>query len=144
MHASEKLIRHCLDMISTADTDGWLECYTADAVSHDVPLGSIWEGEAELTKGVHGWVTAIPDTRMEIRSVFADGQRGVCEWTMTGTLREAMDGLPAPVLAAGRGKSFTIQGVTVYTFSADGRILRETLYWDLALVLAQFGLLSLQ
>lgn len=34
-----------------------------------------------------------------------------------------------------------MNGATVYEFSADGRIQREALYWDLAGVLGQFGLL---
>ncbi|WP_406499483.1 nuclear transport factor 2 family protein [Streptomyces sp. NBC_00846] len=141
MHAHETLVRRCLSAISTADADGWLACYTPDAVSRDVPLGSVWKGHAELAVGVRGWVTAIPDTRMEIRSLFADDRHGTCEWTMAGTLKGAMDGLPAPIVEAARGKSFTIQGVTVYEFSADGRISRESLYWDLARMLGQFGLL---
>ncbi|MFI5866318.1 hypothetical protein [Streptomyces sp. NPDC051546] len=60
-------------------------------------------------------LAAIPDTRMEIRTLFADDRSGACEWTM--------------------------QGSTVYRFSADGRIQQESLYWDLAGVLGQFGLL---
>ncbi|MFD4763366.1 ester cyclase [Streptomyces sp. NPDC058439] len=102
---------------------------------------SVRFGRGTRSSQWRGWVTAIPDTRMEIRSLFADDRHGTCEWTTAGTLKGAMDGLPAPIVEAARGKSFTIQGVTVYEFCAYGRISREALYWDLALVLGQFGLL---
>ncbi|MFF1410395.1 ester cyclase [Streptomyces sp. NPDC058289] len=141
MHRNEALVRTCLAAITEADADGWLACYTDDAVSWDVPLDSFWRGRAGLEAGVHSWVAAIPDTRMEIRSVFADDRSGACEWTMSGTLEGALDGLPPQLAALAKGKSFSMPGSTVYRFSEDGRIRQESLYWDLAGVLGQFGLL---
>lgn len=87
------------------------------------------------------WPAAIPDTRTELRTVFVDDRSGVCEWTMSGTLEGVLDGLPEQLAALAKGKPFTMQGATVYRFSADGRIQDEPLYWDLAAVLGQFGLL---
>ncbi|MEU3056516.1 ester cyclase [Streptomyces griseus] len=113
MHANEQLVRVCLAAISEADAEGRLASYTDDAVSRDVPLDS----------------------------VFADDRSGVCEWTMSGTLEGVLDGLPEQLAALAKGKHFTMPGATVYRFSADGRIQEESLYWDLAGVLGQFGLL---
>ncbi|MFJ6793268.1 ester cyclase [Streptomyces sp. NPDC091268] len=141
MHRNEALVRTCLAAISEADADGWLACYTDDAVSWDEPLDSFWRGRAGLEAGVRSWLAAIPDTRMELRGVFADDRAGACEWTMTGTLEGALDGLPPQLAALARGKSFSMSGATVYRFSEDGRIRAESLYWDLAGVLTQFGLL---
>lgn len=141
MHANERLVRVCLAAISQGDADGWLASYTDDAVSRDVPLDSVWNGRAELEAGVRSWLAAIPETRMEVRTVSAHDGSGVCEWTMSGTLEGALDGLPEQLAAMAKGKPFTMRGATVYRFSADGRIQEETLYWDLAGVLGQFGLL---
>ncbi|MEV8533632.1 nuclear transport factor 2 family protein [Streptomyces sp. NPDC051211] len=141
MHAHEALVRTCLSAISAGDADGWLACYTDDAVSHDVPLHSVWRGRAELDAGVRSWVAAIPDTRMEIHTLFADDRAGACEWTMSGTLQGPLDGLPPQLAELAKGKPFSMQGSTIYRFSPDGRIRRESLYWDLAAVLGQFGLL---
>jgi steroid delta-isomerase-like uncharacterized protein len=141
MHANEQLVRDCLAAISTADADGWLASYADDAVSRDVPLDSVWNGRAELEAGVRSWLAAIPDTRMEIRTVFTDDRSGACEWTMSGTLEGVLDGLPEQLAALAKGKSFTMRGVTVYRFTEGGRIQEEALYWDLAGVLGQFGLL---
>ncbi|GAA4909360.1 nuclear transport factor 2 family protein [Streptomyces coeruleoprunus] len=142
MHRHEALIRDCLAAVSAGDADGWLACYAPDAVSEDVPLNSVWKGRESLEAGVRGWLTAIPDTRMEIRSVTADDRTGTCEWTMTGTLRGGgIDGLPEQIAALARGKAFTMRGVTVYRFSPDGRIQEESLYWDLTGVLGQLGVL---
>ncbi|MGW9434778.1 ester cyclase [Streptomyces sp. NPDC055607] len=142
MHPHEILVRTCLSAVSAGDADGWLACYAPDAVSEDVPLGSVWRGTAELEAGVRAWVAAIPDTTMRVHEVMADDQAGTCEWTMTGTLQGAFDGLPPQIAELARGKSFSMRGATVYRFSQDGRIQRETLYWDLAGVLGQFGLLA--
>lgn len=141
MHPNEQLVRACLAAISEADADGWLASYADDAVSRDVPLDSVWNGRAELEAGVRSWLAAIPETRMEIRTVFAGDRSGACEWTMSGTLEGVLDGLPEQLAASAKGKSFTMQGVTVYQFSESGRIQEESLYWDLAGVLGQFGLL---
>ncbi|MBV7247489.1 MULTISPECIES: ester cyclase [Streptomyces] len=141
MHTNEQLVRVCLAAISEADAAGWLASYTDDAVSRDVPLDSVWSGRAELEAGVRSWLAAIPETRMAVRSVFADDRSGVCEWTMSGTLEGVLDGLPEQLAALAKGKHFTMRGATVYRFSADGRIQEESLYWDLAGVLGQFGLL---
>ncbi|MFF8293402.1 nuclear transport factor 2 family protein [Streptomyces sp. NPDC016309] len=141
MHPHEALVRTCLTAISSGDADTWLSCYTPDAESEDVPLQSVWKGTAGLDEGVRSWLEAIPDTRMEIRSVHAGDHVGACEWTMTGTLRGSIDGLPPEIAALAHGKTFSMRGATVYTFSPDGRIRRESLYWDLAGVLGQFGVL---
>ncbi|QIJ65447.1 nuclear transport factor 2 family protein [Streptomyces sp. JB150] len=141
-HPNAALVRTCLAAVSKGDPDAWLACYTTDAVSEDVPLGSVWRGHTQLDAGVRSWLEAIPDTRMQVHTVSAGDRAGACEWTMTGTLHGALDGLPAELAASAKGKSFTMRGATVYRFSEDGRIAHETLYWDVAGVLTQFGLMG--
>ncbi|MFC5173726.1 nuclear transport factor 2 family protein [Streptomyces mutomycini] len=106
MHADEQLVRACLAAISKADADGWLASYADDAVSRDVPLDSVWNGRAELEAGVRSWLAAIPETRMEVRTVFVDDRSGACEWTMSGTLEGVLDGLPEQLAALAKGKPF--------------------------------------
>ncbi|MEU0841519.1 nuclear transport factor 2 family protein [Streptomyces sp. NPDC005962] len=141
MCAHEALVRTCLTAISEGDTDTWLACYAPDAVSEDVPLNSFWRGRDGLDAGVRSWLEAIPDTRVEMRTFSGGDRTGTCEWTMSGTLEGALDGLPPQLATAAKGKSFSMRGVTVYRFAEDGRIAYEALYWDLAGVLGQFGLL---
>lgn len=141
MHPHETLVRTCLTAISSGDADAWLSCYATDAVSEDIPLQSVWKGKAGLEDGVRSWLEAIPDTRMEVRSLHANDHFGSLEWTMSGTLRGAVDGLPPEIAALAEGKQFSMHGATLYQFSTDGRIQREALYWDLAGVLAQLGVL---
>lgn len=141
MHPLETLVRTCLTAISAGDTDTWLSCYADDAVSHDISLNSVWEGKAGLEDGVRSWLKAIPDTDMQIRSLDVAERFGTCEWTMSGTLRGSIDGLPPHIASLAEGKRFSMRGATIYQFSADGRIQSEALYWDLACVLEQFGLL---
>ncbi|MER6153941.1 ester cyclase [Streptomyces sp. NPDC001868] len=118
-----------------------MSCYTEDAVSEDIPLNSIWAGRTGLEDGVRSWLKAIPDTDMKIRSLRVEDRFGTCEWTMSGTLQGSIDGLPPQIASLAEGKRFSMNGATVYEFSADGRIQREALYWDLVGVLGQFGLL---
>ncbi|MFE9775291.1 ester cyclase [Streptomyces sp. NPDC005931] len=141
MHPHEKLVRTCLTAISSGDVETWLSCYAADAVSEDVPFRSVWKGRTALEDGVRSWLKAIPDTRMDILSLHTNDHFGSCEWTMSGTLHGAVEGLPPEIAALAVGKQFSMQGATLYRFSADGRIQREALYWDLAGVLGQLGVL---
>ncbi|MCX5205164.1 nuclear transport factor 2 family protein [Streptomyces sp. NBC_00237] len=88
LHANEQLVRDCLAAISRADAEGWLASYTDDAVSRDVPLDSAWNGRAGLEAGVRSWLAAIPDTRMDVRAVFAGDRPGFCELSLSRALAD--------------------------------------------------------
>ena len=67
------------------------------------------------------------------RFVAADGKSGALEWTWRGRETKHFPGLPAT------NKLFEIRGATVVEFT-DGKINRNSDYWDLATCMKQVGL----
>ncbi|MFF1700159.1 nuclear transport factor 2 family protein [Streptomyces sp. NPDC058257] len=100
MHATEQLVPVRLAAINEADADGWLASCADNAASRDVPLDSVWNGRAELEAGVRSRLAAIPETWMEVRTVFVDDRSGACERTMSGTPDGVLDGLPEQLAAS--------------------------------------------
>ena len=57
------------------------------------------------------------------------------EWTLSGTQRGDMPGIPAT------GKQFSVRGVSILELE-DGKIRRCSDYWDMAEFLKQLGVMS--
>jgi steroid delta-isomerase-like uncharacterized protein len=122
--------------------DGWnshdvtriLACLTADAVYEDLPLGAVNHGHDEARQFIEfGWA-AFPDLRFELTGTAIRDGGGTAEWTMLGTQKGDLPGLPAT------GKSFSVRGVSVMELAGDQiRAVRD--YWDYATVLQQLGVL---
>ncbi|WP_413805565.1 ester cyclase [Streptomyces sp. OE57] len=140
-HARAALLHACFDALNRGAVESWVACFAEDASSEDMPLGTVWKGRDQLEAGFRQWVAAIPDTHMEVARIFAHDHFAAARWTLSGTLRGALDGIPPELAAAAEGKGFSVRGATLYEFSADGLIQRESLYWNLAEALSQFGLL---
>ena len=57
------------------------------------------------------------------------------EWHAVGTHQEPYHGIPAT------GRRVEVDGCLVFSFGADGRIMSEISYWDVASLLRQLGLM---
>lgn len=75
---------------------------------------------------------AMPDMKIEVTNRIAMGDQLTVEWIARGTHLQDYPGLPAT------GRSFAIPGVTV-VIRRDGKIVRESLYYDMAEVRRQLG-----
>ena len=107
---------------------------TEDHVYEDVTFAVVCRGAAETRGFFEGCYSAIPDIHFTLTSAAADSDRAALEWTMTGTHKGDLPGLPAT------GKPFSVRGATVYEIAADKiSVVRD--YWDLATLLRQVGLL---
>lgn len=78
---------------------------------------------------------AIPDFKLDVTSIIASGDLLAFEWVMNGTLTGSSPDLPAT------GKKFSVQGSTIIQLK-DGKIQRNTDYWDLATFLRQVDLMK--
>jgi predicted ester cyclase len=68
---------------------------------------------SELQSFAEQTFATIPDFRLQLTSRFASGDRGAIEWTMSGTQKVHIPGLPAT------GKSFSaLRAVTIVEFRA--------------------------
>ena len=77
-------------------------------------------------------MAAIPGLKISMTNRIVHGNQLTVEWVASGTLTGDFPGLPAS------GRSFSIPGVTVVV-RRNGKIIRESLYYDMAQVQRQLG-----
>lgn len=117
------------------DIDRLVSLFTDDAVYEDIALSAVSRGKAELRAFAEQTFAVIPDFRLDVVSRFACGGHGAIEWTMSGTQAFDIPGFPAT------GKSFSsLRAVTIVEFR-DGKISRNSDYWDGAGAMRQTGAL---
>ena len=107
--------------------------YAPNAVVED----SMYEGsfighEAIMARKGQG-MASIPDLKLEVLNRKGSGSQVIAEWVATGTHSGDFPGLPAT------GRQFSIRGVTV-VIRKDGKIVRESLYYDMAEVRRQLSM----
>jgi len=118
------------------DVDKLLALCTDDCLYEDVTMGAVNRGSAELKQFAAATFAAFPDFSMELTSGFVAGDWAGAEWTMTGTHRGDLPGLPAT------GKRFSIRGSSICELR-DGKIKRNADYWDMATFLKQIGMMPM-
>jgi steroid delta-isomerase-like uncharacterized protein len=119
---------------STHDIERVVSLCTDECIYEDVPLGVVNRGKQELRAFGHQVFDAFPDFKIELTSQFAEGDRALLEWVMHGTHNGDLPGMPAT------GKGFSVRGATAL-YLTNGRISRNSDYWDMATLLTQLGLM---
>jgi steroid delta-isomerase-like uncharacterized protein len=120
---------------SSGDVDKLLPLFTDDVRYEDVTLGDVYQGKPALRDFAATTFGAYADLKIELKSrlVAADGRSGAMEWISRGRQTKDLPGLPAT------NKTFEVRGATVVEFT-DGKISRNSDYWDLATYMKQVGL----
>jgi steroid delta-isomerase-like uncharacterized protein len=129
---TEKTFRDYLASWNTGDLDKVISFFTEDCVYENLPRGQSYRGKDELKTWGKGVFDAIPDFKLDVKSLFVSDDWAACEWVMSGTQTGSAPDLPAT------GKSFSVRGSTIVQLR-DGKIARNTYYWDLATFLRQLG-----
>ena len=110
-----------------------------DAVYEDVPRGLRWEGLKQVEAFYLELLSAFPDVRFELvaRRAGPDHvtEELVARATHQGPIRAAWGTVPAT------GKKVEFRLCIVFPMMPDGRIGGETVYYDLAGIYRQLGLL---
>jgi steroid delta-isomerase-like uncharacterized protein len=122
---------------SSHDADKLLSLFADDCVYEDVTFGAVNRGLHELRAFAEAVFSAVPDFRIDLTTCFAAGNRAIMEWTLSGTHRGDLPGMPAT------GKQFSVRGVTVLELQTQ-KICRNSDYWDAASIMRQVGLLPPQ
>ena len=113
-----------------------------DALQHDYAHNAVVEdnmyrdplvGRNAIMGRKNVGFAAIPDLKITVTNRVVHGQQVSVEWVASGTHSGDFPGLPAS------GRSFSINGVTVVV-RKDGKIVRESLYYDMAEVHRQLGM----
>jgi steroid delta-isomerase-like uncharacterized protein len=116
------------------DIEKMLSLCTDDCVYEDVTMGVVNRGKAELKAFAGAVLAAFPDLTMKLTSGFTDGNWAGAEWTMSGTHKGDLPGMPAT------GKEFSLRGASICELH-EGKIKRSSDYWDMATLLKQIGLM---
>ena len=131
----EKLYEKYVTAWLAHDVEAIMSFFTEDCIYEDVALGVLSRGKGEVRTFVLATFAAIPDIKMEPKSVFTTANRLGCEWIMTGTQTGDFPGLPAT------GKSFSVRVASIMEFQNE-KIHRNTDYWNLASFLQQVGAMA--
>jgi steroid delta-isomerase-like uncharacterized protein len=137
------------DVIATTDRAffaGYLDAWNAhdpaavahymadDAIYEDVALARVLHGPPAIAGFVEEATKASSDFRFEQVSLFTAGADYATEWIMSGTNDREVQGVPAT------GRAFRIRGASVGRLDANGRILENRDYYNLAEMFAQLGI----
>jgi steroid delta-isomerase-like uncharacterized protein len=127
------LVDRYVDAWNAHDAGAVAAFYASDAISRDV--GEARPGREFIQRGVSEYLAAFPDFHLGIRRVSVDGEVVCVEWHATGTHSGPF--LHAPPT----GRFVDVDGCIVVRLGDDGLIANEILYWDVASLLEQIGML---
>jgi steroid delta-isomerase-like uncharacterized protein len=122
------------EILDTGDWSSAAELLTDDVVMHHPSAPEPIRGR----EAVHGFLgvfrTGMPDLRLRVEDVTADGDRVAARWSAHGTHTAEMFGIPPT------GREIDIHGISFFRF-ADGRIAEDWVEENTLGVLQQLGVI---
>ena len=122
------------EALNRHDPDAVAACFAEDGVMVENGTGQRCEGRSSIRETAVGFFNAFSELNIEQTSHLTSGSMFSAEWTMSGVHTGDLPGLPAT------GRSFSVVGAK-FTEVRDGKILSAALYWNMADLLAQVGVL---
>ena len=122
MHVTESTMKEVLDAFNRHDLDAIMSYFSEDC-SFDFPRGpepwgQRFTGKAQVREGLASRFKGIPDVHYgdDVHWISQDGNRGVSEWTLTGTSTS--------------GVKLKVRGCDLWEFK-DGKIIRKNSFWKI-------------
>lgn len=119
--AKVDVLRRVTDAFNRHDLDAIMSAFNDDCVFEAPrgpdPWGTRFVGAAEVRRGIAARFDGIPDVHYGDDAHFACGQRGVSEWTLTGTTTE--------------GERIEVRGCDLWTFDAENKVSRKDSFWKI-------------
>ena len=114
------LLERMVDGFNAHDLDAIMSLFTDDCVfvapRGPDAWGSRFEGRAGVREGLGARFTTIPDVHYSDGSHFVSGDRGVSEWTLSGTTAE--------------GVRIEVRGCDIWTFRDDKVVVKNS-FWKI-------------
>jgi steroid delta-isomerase-like uncharacterized protein len=129
-----KVARAIFDALSKKDLDTLSEFHTEETVDDFVAIGEI-QGKTSIRRFFDELFTAFPDFEMTVDRIVGDRSTAVVQWHATGTFSGGTYQGIEPT-----GKHVETRGVDVMEIT-DGRVVRDTIYYDGASFARQIGFL---
>lgn len=92
-------------------------------------------GPGAYRKQVERFLKGLPDLKFTIDETVSEKDKLAVAWTITGTHRGELLGIPAT------NKKLTFSGISIHQI-ADGKILESTVVWDVIAFMQQLGIAS--
>ena len=116
-----ELMREVLAAFNAHDLDAIMSHFAEDCVFEaprgPEPWGRRFVGRDEVRTGLAARFEGIPDVSYTDDDHFACGNRGVSEWTISGTTTE--------------GVPIEVRGCDLWTFGTDRTIVRKDSFWKI-------------
>jgi len=113
-------LRRIADAFNRHDLDAIMGFFADDAVFEAPrgpdPWGRRFEGKAAVREALTGRFTGIPDVHYGDDDHFVSGDRGLSEWTLTGTTTD--------------GVRLEVRGCDIWTFR-DGLVAKKDSFWKI-------------
>ncbi len=123
--------QHLLDQV-TGKIQQLQHDYHENAIVEDSMYPHPFVGREAIMARKNAGFAAMPDLNITVTNRIVQEDQLTVEWVASGTHTSDYPGLPAT------GRSFSIPGVTVVV-RQNGKIVRESLYYDMAEVARQLG-----
>jgi ketosteroid isomerase-like protein len=110
-----EVLRQVLDGFNRHDLDAIMSHFAQDCVFRSSrgaePGGRCFTGADEVRQGLGALFVSTPDVHFGDDAHFVAGNRGLSEWTITGTTVD--------------GDRVDVRGCDLWTFADDGKIVRK-------------------
>jgi steroid delta-isomerase-like uncharacterized protein len=120
-HRRIEALKQVLGAFNRHDLDAIMSHFADDCVFESPRGPDSWGrrfvGKDEVRRGLAARFEGIPDVHYGDDHHFACGNRGVSEWTITGTAVE--------------GERIEVRGCDLWTFRDDGRLTRKDSFWKI-------------
>jgi steroid delta-isomerase-like uncharacterized protein len=121
-HRRLHALKQVLEAFNRHDLDAILAHFADDCVFESPrgpdPWGRRFLGKDEVRRGLAARFEGIPDVHYGDDDHFACGNRGVSEWTISGTTVE--------------GQRIEVRGCDLWTFGHDDRLTRKDSFWKIS------------
>ena len=113
------------------DPDAVAAVFAENAVVHEVGTPQVARGRDAIRARAAALLTAFPDFHLDRQTLVVDGDRHADRWVMTGTHQGELFGMPPT------GRAVRIEGATFSRLDADGLVVEDFHFTDLAGLMAQ-------
>lgn len=133
----EETARRYFAALQARDAKAMAACWSEDGIEDIVPL-RVMRGPEEVREFFAGLFSAMPDAETTVHNVVASERQAAVEWRTVGTFT----GTPFEGVEATGGR-VELRGLDLLEIE-DGRILKNTAYYDGAAFMRQLGMLPPQ
>jgi steroid delta-isomerase-like uncharacterized protein len=130
---AEKMLQDWNEAWNAHEVERILSYFTDDIVFEDLGGARVMRGKAEMTTWISETLSAFPDFKTDLKSLFVSGKWAGSEWVTSGTLKGKLRHLKPT------GRSYSVRGASIMELRG-GKIKRNTDYYDSATMIRQLFL----